>query len=82
VDSVGANNSRWAERAMALRNMAQQCYLLIGLTDDPRLKTYLLEIGLGLEHHVGSIESELAASRGDSGPEPDAPRAVPERADQ
>jgi hypothetical protein len=79
VDSVGANNSRWAERAMDLRNMAQQCYLLIDLTDDPRLKTYLLEIGLGLEHYVGSIEGDL---RGDGAAAPNAPRAVPERADQ
>jgi len=82
VDSAEGTNKRWAERITDLRNMAQQCYLLIGLTDDPRLKNYLLELGLGLERHIQSIEHELAASAGNVACESDAPSAVPERADQ
>jgi hypothetical protein len=81
VDSAERINNRWAGRIAGLRNMVQQCYLLIGLTDDAKLKTYLLELGLDLERHVQSIEHELAASIG-NGQEPDAPSAISERADQ
>jgi hypothetical protein len=54
------NENSWDERLMDLRNMAQQCYLIIGLTSEPTLKSHLLEIGLGLEHQIRLIETELA----------------------
>ena len=65
-----------SRRAPQLYEIAQQCYLLIGLTDDPRLKTYLLEIGLTLEH-LQSIESGPS-----SGHEPDRSGALNQTADR
>jgi hypothetical protein len=52
------------ESARNLRDLAQQCYLLIGLTDDPRLKAHLLDLGLELEQRIGLIERGSARVRG------------------
>lgn len=51
------------ESARNLRDLAQQCYLLIELTDDPRLKAYLLDLGLQLEQRIGLIERGSARVR-------------------
>ena len=75
----GVNESRWAERVMNLRNMAQQCYLLICLTSDSNLKDHLLEIGLGLEHLIRSVESETECPSDGSGARKHAlPRRTPQ----
>ena len=71
MDSQGSRSALLCQ----LCNIAQQCYLLIGLTDDPRLKTYLLEIGLTLERQMQSLEIDPS-----SGDEPDRSGAFSQRA--
>jgi hypothetical protein len=56
VESAAAVDATWSESARALRELAQQCYLLIGLADDARLKSHLLDLGLGLERRISVIE--------------------------
>ena len=45
-----------AESLHELRDLAEQSYLLIGLTRDARLKPHLLDLGLELEQRIGLIE--------------------------
>ncbi|HEX7967994.1 MAG TPA: hypothetical protein VF502_07230 [Stellaceae bacterium] len=56
-------NEAWAECARDLRDIAQQCYLLIGLAEDPEMKLHLLDLGLRLEQRAQLIEREAAARR-------------------
>src|SRR6266851_1533663 len=51
---------RSLESARHLRDPAQQCYLLIGLTDDAQVKSHFLDLGLALERQVGLIEGGTA----------------------
>src|SRR6266851_1181913 len=60
VESVAAIQERSLESARHLRDPAQQCYLLIGLTDDAQVKSHLLDFGLALERQVGLIEGGTA----------------------
>jgi hypothetical protein len=54
-----ANENRWGERLMDLRDITQQCYLLIPLTKNSTLKNHLLELGLEVENQIRLIETEL-----------------------
>lgn len=49
------------ENTHDLRDLAQQCYLLIGLTRDARVKSHLLDLGLEIEQRIGLIERRLSA---------------------
>jgi hypothetical protein len=55
--ATAAAREKFNESARDLRDLAQQCYLLLGLTDDPWLKSHLLELGVGLEQRIRRIES-------------------------
>jgi len=63
VESVAAIQERSLESARHLRDPAQQCYLLIGLTDDAQVKSHFLDLGLALERQVGLIEGGAPVAR-------------------
>jgi len=63
VESVAAIQERSLESARHLRDPAQQCYLLIGLTDDAQVTSHLLDLGLALERQVGLIEGGPPVAR-------------------
>jgi hypothetical protein len=63
VESAEAVREAWADSARDLRERAQQCYLLIGVTDDLRMKSHLLDLGLRLEQRVRLIEGGPPAAR-------------------
>jgi hypothetical protein len=56
MDTVEAAEETLVESMHDLRDLAQQCYLLIGLTCDARVKSHLLDLGLELEQRIGLIE--------------------------
>ncbi|HKW54915.1 MAG TPA: hypothetical protein VJO12_14580 [Stellaceae bacterium] len=56
MDTAEAVREILVENTRDLRDLAQQCYLLIGLTREPRLKSRLLDLGLDLEQRIGLIE--------------------------
>jgi hypothetical protein len=56
MDTVEAAEETLVESMHDLRDLAQQCYLLIGLTRDARVKSHLLDLGLELEQRIGLIE--------------------------
>ena len=56
MDTADAVRETLIESMNELRDLAQQCYLLIGLTRDARLKSHLLDLGLELEQRIGLIE--------------------------
>jgi hypothetical protein len=55
MDTAEAVRETLSESMHDLRDLAQQCYLLIGLTRDPRLKSHLLDLGLELEQRIDLI---------------------------
>ena len=63
AESAEAVNDAWADCARDLRDLAQQCYLLIGLAEDVEMKSHLLDLGLRLEQRVQRIEREAAVLR-------------------
>ena len=63
METADAVQDRLVESARSLRDPVQQCYLLIGLTDDPHLKSHLLDLGLELEQRIGLIERRAPATR-------------------
>jgi hypothetical protein len=56
MDTAEAVRETLVESMHELRDLAQQCYLLIGLTRDARLKSHLLDLSLELEQRIGLIE--------------------------
>ncbi|HWG79653.1 MAG TPA: hypothetical protein VN681_07765 [Stellaceae bacterium] len=56
MDTADAVRETLIESMNELRDLAQQCYLLIGLTRDARLKSHLLDLGLEIEQRIGLIE--------------------------
>ena len=56
MDTAESVQETLAESMHDLRDLAQQCYLLIGLTRDARLKSHLLDLGLELEQRINLIE--------------------------
>jgi len=56
MDTAEAVRATLVESVHDLRDLAQQCYLLIGLAHDARLKSHLLDLGLELEQRIALIE--------------------------
>lgn len=56
MDTAEAARETLVESLHDLRDVAQQCYLLIGLTRDARLKSHLLDLGVELEQRIALIE--------------------------
>ena len=56
MDTAEAVRETLVESMHDLRDLAQQCYLLIALTRDARLKSHLLDLGLELEQRIALIE--------------------------
>lgn len=56
MDTAEAVRETLVESMHDLRELAQQCYLLIGLTRDHRLKAHLLDLGIELEQRISLIE--------------------------
>ena len=56
MDTAEVARETVVESMHDLRDLAQQCYLLIGLTGDARLKAHLLDLGLELEQRIALIE--------------------------
>ena len=61
MDTAEAVQETLIESMHDLRDLAQQCYLLIGLTRDPQLKSHLLDLGLELEQRISLIARRAAA---------------------
>ena len=59
MDTAEAVRETLAQSTHDLRDLAQQCYLLIGLTSDAQLKSHLLDLGLELEQRIGLIERRM-----------------------
>jgi hypothetical protein len=62
VEIAAVAHETLVESARELRDLAQQCYLLIGLTDDARLKMHLLDMGVDLEQRIRLIERGAQAA--------------------
>ncbi len=66
MKSAEAMREAWSHFTLDLRDLAQQCYLLIALTEDSEMKAHLLELGLELERRAGLIEG-AHSPHGDAG---------------
>lgn len=60
MDTAASVHEILVENTHDPRDLAEQCYLPIGLTRDARVKSHLLDLGLELEQRIGSIERRLA----------------------
>lgn len=70
METAEAIREAWTHFPLDLRDLAQQCYLLIGLTEHREMKAHLLQLGLELERRAVFVESMTLPSAPDASAAP------------